>query len=367
MVIVFQVLVAWNTTYSPIEVQAQDTRPIPEISMFPEPTGPYQVGRTTFHWIDETRDELNTSEEDYSELMVTVWYPAEPEDDAEVAVYREDLNGPSVDEVLDIYRSDRGPYATAMMNLTTHAYQDAPLAQSDEAFPVITFSHGAGVLPGLYSLQLMELASYGYIVAAINHTYYATITVFPDGRVIESVLFDLDQKMQAENTGLEDVTFVLDQLELLNTNNEKFAAKLDMERVGAFGHSMGGAISVLAASQDTRIQALANEDGTIAAPAYPEIEQPYMLFVAEGKTRFTEFASGPKHIIFIDEFEHSSFNDFTVIFPETSSIDGNRTFEIIRRYLVAFFDTYLKGEDMPLIYGSSEAFPEVTVQTGNIE
>ena len=44
----------------------------------PAPTGPYAIGRTTFHWVDENRDEaLTLSRSDKRELLVHLWYPTE--------------------------------------------------------------------------------------------------------------------------------------------------------------------------------------------------------------------------------------------------------------------------------------------------
>jgi len=45
----------------------------------PAPTGPLRTGRMTFHWVDSARQELETSaSDDKRELMVHLFYPAEP-------------------------------------------------------------------------------------------------------------------------------------------------------------------------------------------------------------------------------------------------------------------------------------------------
>lgn len=330
--------------------------------MFPPATGPYQVGRTHYHWIDEARDEPNTVEKDYRELMVTIWYPADLEESAEMAVYREDLNSAKAEEVLDLLGANSDdPFAIALTELKTYAYQDAPVSENESSYPVLTFSHDSGSIPADYSLQLMELASHGYIVVAINHTYYSGVTVFPDGRVIGPVQFGSEMvRIQSEMRGSVDVLFVLDQLELLNTDNEQFAGRLELEQIGAFGHSMGGAIAVLAASMDTRIKAVVNEDSFIAVESYPAIEQPFMFFSSGIAKSFP--AQGPKYIVTVNDFEHPSFTDFVVMIPKLSNIEGKRSAEIVRVYLMTFFNKYLKGEDSELLDGTSDAYPEVTVK-----
>src|SRR3989304_8533997 len=70
----------------PIVSSAQGPQPV-DISMFPAPTGPYQVGRITRHWVDTSRDELLSEiENDQRELLVRIWYPAEVEAGAEMAL-----------------------------------------------------------------------------------------------------------------------------------------------------------------------------------------------------------------------------------------------------------------------------------------
>ena len=348
---------------------AQDTLPIPDISMFPAPTGPYQVGRTSYHWVDETRDELNTDDEDQRELMVTVWYPADVEAGSEMAVYRDDLNVPNVEEVL-VHFGVNGvdPFAEALIGLRTYAYEDAPLSEAEASYPVLTFSHGSGGIPQDYSLQILELASHGYIVMAVNHTFYSAVSVFPDGRMIGSVFrrrgFTESVRIEAETVSAEDISFVLDQVESLNADDAKFAGRIDLERVGAVGHSMGGAIVVLAAAMDDRIQAVVNEDAFIKPESYPSIEQPFMFFSTS-----TEFfpAQGPKYTVIVDAFEHPAFLDFATFVPEFTSLEGERTVEIIRVYLLAFFDKYLKGEPSELLDGNSEDYPEVRIEAENIE
>lgn len=45
---------------------------------FPRPTGPYEIGTVTYHWVDAERPEVFTADpDDRRELMVQVWYPAQ--------------------------------------------------------------------------------------------------------------------------------------------------------------------------------------------------------------------------------------------------------------------------------------------------
>ena len=115
--------------------------------------------------------------------------------------------------------------------------------------------------------QVEELVSHGYIVAAMDHTYDANITIFPDGR---KRLYDsnLPEDLTDENeeykiryrqldTRTQDVVFVLDELEKMKLDNTHplFFNKLKLNNVGIFGHSFGGATSISTAFSDPRVTA----------------------------------------------------------------------------------------------------------------
>lgn len=60
----------------------------------PMPTGRYSIGRTAFHWVDETRPELETrAPDDRRELLVYVFYPSEMNQTAATAPYIPDADG----------------------------------------------------------------------------------------------------------------------------------------------------------------------------------------------------------------------------------------------------------------------------------
>src|ERR1700730_16302960 len=46
----------------------------------PPPTGPCAVGKVTVHWVDESRVEPLSPNHEPREVMVDIWYPAEPSD-----------------------------------------------------------------------------------------------------------------------------------------------------------------------------------------------------------------------------------------------------------------------------------------------
>jgi predicted dienelactone hydrolase len=206
----------------------------------PDPSGPYRVGRRSFHWIDGLRREPNG---DRRELIVWVWYPSQPQMGAQPAAYL-----PSGWEAVGGFWGFRAD------GVSSHSFANAPVVGGSQAFPVLIFSP-SGFPPLLLSALLEELASHGYVVFGINHTHESGVSVFPDGRIVlmdavrmqpalgpfSGAPAETFQKRAAIADGqTADIRFVAGKIERLNAGNDPLAGRLDIGRLGAFGHSLGG-------------------------------------------------------------------------------------------------------------------------------
>ena len=182
--------------------------------------------------------------------------------------------------------------------MPAHAAEGASFARGLGRCPVLVFSHGFGVLSRLYSGQLADLASHGYVVAAIAHTYETMATVFPDGRTLPFASEAWTAATKTEEASIayengrmrwwaDDVRFVLDQLTREDRRPRRrapFSRHLDLRRVGVFGHSSGGRAAALACRNDRRVKACLNQDGLAMklpfdTAAIPGFAQPFLVFV----------------------------------------------------------------------------------------
>src|SRR5260370_41454585 len=120
--------------------------------------------------------------------MVDVWYPAGREVSWPRAPYLLDLLhlqrllGDSV-----LRRQFAPAYAHVEAGLLrTHAIEGTAARCTADGCTLLIFSNGGGVDRSFYSSQYEDLASNGYIVAVIAHTYDTHLVVFPDGRAVPS-------------------------------------------------------------------------------------------------------------------------------------------------------------------------------------
>jgi pimeloyl-ACP methyl ester carboxylesterase len=265
---------------------AQATSP----TLLPPPTGPSSVGRITYDWVDSSRtaflDPMDTARR---EILVDVWYPTTASGGAAGYLpYLRDF-GAAMSDSLARRRFAPEYAAVEAGRLRTHATEGAPVRCPVGGCPLLIFSHGGGVDRSLYTAQYEELASYGYVIAAIAHTGDTHRVVFPGGRSIGSVALAApadppewkglqvwrrefarsvarrSQGRRVLHVEAADIEFVLDRMtRLAHAAASPFATKLDLRRVGALGHSAGGMAAALACQRDQRIRACLNQDGAMA-------------------------------------------------------------------------------------------------------
>ena len=252
----------------------------------------------------------------------------------------------------------------------TQSVADAPPIDSEEPFPVLIFSHGLGGVRMQNTFQMEELASQGYVVASIDHTYGSSVTVFPDGRValFDSAVIDGDAEAAGNkliHIWVEDGRFVADQLENINQDDPKgiFSGRLNLEQLGYFGHSTGGGTAFLFCQVDERCGAGVALDGWLS-PLSDEIAaqpmtKPFLFLKAEdwssdentaaiAAANEAQQASGS--IITLPGTRHYNFTDIPLLSPLTPQMgltgpaNGRQTLVTINDYTLAFFNDIFKSE-----------------------
>jgi predicted dienelactone hydrolase len=196
-----------------------DMRPdAPELA----PRGQYSVGVQTIELTNPDQIDILSYSEDNPEprydrsLTVEVWYPTGEGEDA-VIEYEDTLG-----------RADNPNAPLVPFTFSGRATRDAEPNESGAPYPLLIVSHGFPGSRFMMTYLTENLASKGYVVAAIDHTE----SVFSDVSGFPSTLL---------NRPL-DILFVLDQMaELGAEGSDNFLAGLvDADNTGLIGYSMGG-------------------------------------------------------------------------------------------------------------------------------
>ncbi|WP_328475621.1 hypothetical protein OHA21_19800 [Actinoplanes sp. NBC_00393] len=228
----------------------------------PQPAGPYAVGRIVRDWTDRSRTDRYAPDPAPPRSLVTwIWYPAQPQ------------AGPPADYLPGAWQATAGTIGIDANGLTANSVDGAPLSEDRAAYPVVLLSP-SGFPPLMLSGTAEELASRGFVVVGVNHTYETTVTVFPDGRTVPGnpaaiagalgpqsgehrTVFD--QRAGVCRYKAEDLAFLADQLFL----GRLFPGRLDLDRLTAAGHSFGGAAALQWCHDDPRCKAAVNLDGAL--------------------------------------------------------------------------------------------------------
>ncbi|MFJ7662882.1 alpha/beta hydrolase [Lysinibacillus sp. NPDC097162] len=308
----------------------------------PKVTGTYQVATATYTYKDQNRIEEFTDKGDNRFVNVEFWFPK----------------------------------------------------NADKSYPLLVFSHGANGIRSSNTSTYTELASHGYVVASIDHPYHSFYTVSDDGT---KVLIDKGFNREVSNSNKEgiytkeevygliqkwmklrtdDMNFVIDTISSKTKgDNDPLYQAIDIEKIGVFGHSMGGAASVWLGGERKDVQAVVNID----APFFSELVYKKEIddFVARGEDYTTPLlniysddvwkqldsnsiyiANKPANIHFKDAYtvhfqgaKHLSLTDLPLFSPILANmlqggkadIDKYYAIETENELILNFFDFELKG------------------------
>lgn len=337
----------------------------------PRPTGPYAVGRKTLHLVDHSRQDPWVPEAGARELMVSVYYPARARTGRPAAYMRAEearlfLERRGLEEIVSAET-----LSGTRISARTHAL---PVSGRH---PLVVLSPGFSVSRHTLTMLAEELASRGYVVAAVDHAYESAGTAFPGGRMPACVACELAEGREGLARAAEgraaDVSFVLDELP------RRYAGLIDPARIGMAGHSLGGNAAATTMAADPRVDAGVNMDGSFSAPVPADglDGRPFLLLGAEAHNSpgseehetwdrdWPRLADSWRRWLTVAGAGHIGFSDLSTLAEQLGLTDpeeplnGERHGEIMRDYVAAFFDLHLRGIPQTLLDGPTPANPEV--------
>lgn len=307
----------------------------------PPITGTYSVATSTYTWTDESR--IDTYSNTGAKRFVTVkfWYPKE-----------------------------------------------------SGTYPLVIFSHGSMGMIESNASTCMELASNGYIAVSIGHPYQSIMVEDTDGnttylspefgrqvmtdngfdtREHNQAYYDMSAEWMDIRTG--DMNFVLDTILAKHQlgENEPFAF-INPDKIGLFGHSLGGATAVAVGRQRTDIDAVINLEATMLSEytgfdydtnCYSFCDEPYPVPLLDVNSAavyekacsitrqdYVNFHVGrlaPKfHSVIFHDAGHLNFTDLPLVSPPlaqmfgTGTVDAGECIRNMNEMILNYFDYYLK-------------------------
>jgi len=339
----------------------------------PAPTGPRPVATTVRYLTDASRPDPWNLDVAVRQLKVTLWYPTAQQGGrrAPYMTARESqllLRGARITGVRD----------DVLSTTRTNAVRDAAPAAgpAGEKLPLVVLSPGFTKPVSTLTSLAEELASRGYVVAGVDHTYESYATTLADGRVAECLACDSDTD-PGFGTGVvqiraADVAFVLDQL---TGPHSPWAgsALIDRSRIAMVGPSLGGASALATMVKDSRVRAGIDLDGTTYA-RIPRggFTRPFLFLGTQQHTpggrdgswdRDWKLLTGWKGWLVLSGAKHESFTDLPLLGPvlglepAATELPANRSAALTRAYVGAFLDEHLRG--MPQTRLAKPPDPEV--------
>ena len=350
-------------------------------AFLPSPSGPFKVGTRRMTFDDKARAETFGPKKGPRRLAVQFWYPAVPRGEAKA------LYTPAKGVARHLSSAFHMPaILNGLDSLETSSYKDAEIDKRAVPAPLLIFSHGYTGFEGQNTIQMEHLASHGYMVASICHTYEAFATEidgnivpmdgerikeFNSGMVELSKQYDLKnitpekmlefmEKCQKQNQGLElwvqDTVFVAEEILGMNAQPQSpFFGAVDTEKtIGLFGHSYGGATSHELARRDGRFGCFVNMDGAPYGVNSPERQGAVGMVLASDSGVADIYSARRQKILAVKvpAAKHMDYSDisYTCTAIKKSglvlgSVPGEEIARIMNDYLLAFFNCFVKGEE----------------------
>ena len=339
----------------------------------PKLTGKHSIGSTIHHWTDHERKEWFTDDpNDVRQIMVQLWYPAQKTKKAEMTPYLDkiDLRSQTMAKA-----GKFPPQLIKHLELTkTNSHLNLKAEPEAAPLPIIIISHGITGMRHIHTSLAEKLSNNGYLVIALDHSYDANLTIFPDGSVadyrsdITGFPDSVSIRKKQLQTRAADVQFVINQLIKIQSGKIKHQLNgyLDLNRIGVAGHSYGGGTSIMVSYLDPRVKATLVLDSWMSPLPQKIIEngiQQPLIYIGRPKWTDSDYPTntdlvakimdntkGANYYLTIKETLHLNYCDAPLFSPlakyflDIGEINGIKSVNLINNISLQFFDQHLKSE-----------------------
>jgi dienelactone hydrolase len=240
----------------------------------------------------------------------------------------------------------------------------------------VLFTPGMGAARWTNTAWAKELASHGYVVAALDHPYDSAAVRFADGRTVRRPAHAISSDADGYRLGAELAEVKAAELSSARTHlaridngdvDSNLTGRLDTGRAAVVGMSAGVGGAFQAARTDNRFAAVVALDG-YPYDAHPgAYDQPVLALTHQGAMadnpryphalkRVLELSTTTGYSLVIPGTTHPTFSDAPLFWPPVPSLvgslgrtEGNR---IITELTIGFLDAELRDQpaDLPRLF-----------------
>lgn len=361
-----------------------------------KPTGNFNIGQTTFFY-----DKNNSGNGRL--LSFQIWYPTNSNSDNKQPFRTEKVIS-NASNFLGI-----PTFTTSYFSkIKSNTILNAPTIPN-KTFPILIYNHGYGGFTQVYQTIFEDLVSHGYIVVSIGHENESALLIKENGDVIsnspqnefyikrspelngseigrwQTAILNSNEysendkaykemlkltPLHNESTRLwqSDTKAAIKKLKQINSSDKNLKGIFNFEKIGVFGHSLGGATAGQMCFGNTPIKAGINLDGFQFGDLYQnKLKVPFM-FVSSNQEgdrylralTYIENSEQDCYQVAITGFSHDNFTDLKYI------IEGDKkAMELQRALIRSFFDMYLKDKKMNLIE-LEEEYKQIEFSASNV-
>tara|TARA_B100000700_G_scaffold326166_1_gene436901 strand:+ start:5852 stop:7228 length:1377 start_codon:yes stop_codon:yes gene_type:complete len=339
----------------------------------PSPGGKYSIGTEVHHWIDSSRAELFTEKKsDFRQIMIQIWYPADLKSEKKTEPYMDYIEL----RAKTLARAGGIPefFPKHLNYISTNSHLNATVIISKFKLPILVFSHGITGSRHLHQALYEYLASRGFVIAALDHSYDANLTIFPDGSMADyrsNITGHPDslalRKMQINTRG-KDISFIINQMKKIQLGQieSNLNSRLDMDKIAVGGHSYGGATALVSSFWDPRIKTCLGLDPWISPLPKVILNSGLkipQLFLMRPSWHNSDYPNNYKtldtlilnsqeqyHRYIVKESEHLDFSDVPIFSPiihwvmrDVSHLTTDISIDLLNNIVYEYLNVYLLG------------------------
>ncbi|KAI3401804.1 hypothetical protein diail_8182 [Diaporthe ilicicola] len=371
----------------PVLIALSGTLPSAVAKEIPPYSGNYNVG--------VTKEVIAINEPDTfapgnlsTSFLATLFYPTLEEPDVPgTTPYLTEVTAKQFEEYLQFPNGTLGNFTSRLQ--WNASFAEDFLKNEGSKSPTLLFGSGLGGPPcECYTLLLSQLASNGFTVAALDHTYEQPYVLYPNGSEYYGPPLDYDWSTEEALTAIDHR--INDTFAFIDAW-PKLAKELGFcsttHRFGTFGHSIGGEAALAFAQlvNQSVVPAGINMDGSFWGrlnSSAADVERPSLLLGFEGHASshldpswdtYTEAQTSWWRTIEVNGTLHLDWSDVTFwkeldppVHPTTGNISGERMVEVESSLVAGFFNWTLWGKDEGGLFDEPGLFfPETVLVSGN--